>query len=593
LSSPTVLVTPRSLTSKPETVRAMLKARGYEATFSAAGLQPNSQELRQLLTDCVGWIAGVEPITAEVLGSAPHLKVISRFGTGTSNVDLEAARRLGIDVAIAAGANAQSVAELALTLTLDCLRGVGASARSVASGEWERQPAREIADLDVLVAGYGAIGRRYADLMLRLGARVAVFDPFLPDSEVMPTGMSLVQDFAAALAQADVVSLHCPPGEMALLNEEGLSGCRSGLIVINTARSELVDDDAMLEAIETGKVASYAVDAFDQEPPVLTPLLMHRQVTATPHIGAFTAQAVHRTLEVSVDNLVKALARRGALTAVPMDASLTAHLTEQAQSERLRIYWLGQAGFLIRTSTGLNILIDAYLSDVLKDKYQGKIFPHERMMAAPILPEDLPRIDLVLVSHGHTDHLDPETVSTIARVHPDALFVVPNRVRAIALERGIPEERLLTALGDDVLEPLDGLRIHALPSAHEELDVDADGSLFLGYVIEVGDERIYHSGDCAPYPDLVRRLTAVQPTIALLPVNGRDEFRRSNGVPGNFTLAEALELCETVEIPSLVVHHWGMFDFNTVGKDFLERQRAAYSGPISWYIPDLSVFYER
>lgn len=124
-----------------------------------------------------------------------------------------------------------------------------------------------------------------------------------------------------------------------------------------------------------------------------------------------------------------------------------------------------------------------------------------------------------------------------------------------------------------------------MPSAHEQLDITDEGSRFLGYVIEVGGHRIYHSGDCVPFDGQVELLRALSPTIALLPVNGRDEYRRSNGVPGNFSLDEALSLCHDVGVPVMVAHHWGMFDFNTIDPALLHDRRDTYDGPVRWYIP--------
>jgi L-ascorbate metabolism protein UlaG (beta-lactamase superfamily) len=189
--------------------------------------------------------------------------------------------------------------------------------------------------------------------------------------------------------------------------------------------------------------------------------------------------------------------------------------------------------------------------------------------------------------------MDPGTISIIAKTHPDAVFVCPEIARAVAVDRGAPSDRLIGALGGETLEPLPGIRLFPIPSAHEDLDITAAGSAYLGYVLEVNGERIYHSGDCVPYDDLANRLKEHSPTLALLPTNGRDEHRRNNGVPGNFTLEEALSLCELVGIPTMIAHHWGMFDFNTISSDELLEVWRGYSGPTSWYIPSPLGFFER
>lgn len=224
------------------------------------------------------------------------------------------------------------------------------------------------------------------------------------------------------------------------------------------------------------------------------------------------------------------------------------------------IFWLGQAGFWIETGRH-RLLIDPYLSDSLARKYAGKVHDHQRMMPPPLTIEALPRPDLVLVTHAHTDHMDPETLGPLARRFPDLAFLVPEARREIARER--IGGRLIGIDADESLSPLPELKITALPAAHETFDRDALGRHpFLGYHLQTPELAIYHSGDCIPYPGLGPRLARLAPDVALLPVNGRDAARAEAGIPGNFTLQEALELASA--IPFVIAHHWGMFAFNTL-----------------------------
>ncbi|MGS0743526.1 MBL fold metallo-hydrolase [Glaciimonas sp. GG7] len=237
------------------------------------------------------------------------------------------------------------------------------------------------------------------------------------------------------------------------------------------------------------------------------------------------------------------------------------------------LYWLGQAGFII-DFPGYRVMLDPYLSDSLARKYQGTAFPHQRMMAAPILPEQLQRLDLVMCTHRHTDHMDPDTLQALAARFPHISFLVPAASIAVARKRcGVEDQRLIAVNVGHSVEPLPGLRVRPLPSAHETLDIDThDQHEWLGYVIDVMGVRLYHSGDCIPYPALAGNLAAMAPQVALLPVNGRDMERSGNGVPGNFTLDEAIALCRETAMPVMVAHHYGMFDFNTVAPDRIDRR---------------------
>ena len=227
------------------------------------------------------------------------------------------------------------------------------------------------------------------------------------------------------------------------------------------------------------------------------------------------------------------------------------------------LLWLGQAGFVVRTA-GRTLLIDPYLSDSLAKKYAGKIYPHIRAMPAPLSPAQARGIDAVLCTHRHSDHMDPGTLPDVAAQNPPCIFVIPKAARGRALEIGLAAERIAAMADGDRLLPFEGISIEALPSAHEERKRNERGEdEFLGYILRAGGVALYHSGDCVPYPGLRERLAGLHIDAALLPINGRDERRRSNGIPGNFTFREAVELCEGTGIPSLICHHFGMFDFNT------------------------------
>ena len=253
------------------------------------------------------------------------------------------------------------------------------------------------------------------------------------------------------------------------------------------------------------------------------------------------------------------------LTEQPYTVTLKESLAQPvSQPREVNLWWLGQAGFALKYAETL-LLIDPYLSDFLAKKYQGKEFPHIRMMDAPIRPEELEHVRMVCCTHRHSDHLDPETVPSIAQNNPDCLFVIPRAELAWGKELGLPETQIRAINAGETFILADDIMIRAIPAAHEEIKMNERGEHhFLGYIVTLGQVAFYHSGDCLPYPGLDEWLQPHSIDVALLPVNGRDEYRRSRNVPGNFTLTEAVGLCHQNNIPIMLGHHFGMFEFNTV-----------------------------
>ncbi|MEI6241132.1 MAG: phosphoglycerate dehydrogenase [Planctomycetia bacterium] len=300
-----ILVTPRSLTAGGHPALERLSGAGYQVVLGPSGKMPTANDLVGLLPGCVGWLAGVEKITDDVLAAAPGLRVIARNGTGVDAIDLEAARRRGIEVRRAEGANARGVAELAIGLVLALARSIPLSDARIKAGGWERRKGIELEGKTLGIVGCGKIGRIVAGLARGLGMRVVGHDPFAKDSGDLP--LVPLDDLVAA---SDVITLHCPPPSdgSPLLDARRLALTRPGVFIVNTARYELIDIHALVAAIERGQVAGAALDVFDAEPPLDRKHLASDRIIATPHVGGFTDESVDRAVDVAVDNLIEALA---------------------------------------------------------------------------------------------------------------------------------------------------------------------------------------------------------------------------------------------------------------------------------------------
>lgn len=303
-----ILVTPRSLTKDGHPSLQRLKDAGYEVIFSTPGIQPDEQELLRLLPDCVGMLAGVEPITARVLEAAKTLKVISRNGVGVSNVDCAAAERLGIKVLITPGANARGVAELTMGLILGLARSISFGDASLKNKKWDRRKGFELQGKTLGLIGCGQIGKTVARLALAFEMRVLAFDPF-QDEQFRPSEQFAYVTLEQVLAAADVLSLHCPPqpDKSPLIDAAAIAKMKKGVCLINTARAELLDENAVRAALDSGHIAGLAMDVFTTEPPTDWRLAAHPRTVATAHIGGFTEESVDRAVSMAVDNLLAAL----------------------------------------------------------------------------------------------------------------------------------------------------------------------------------------------------------------------------------------------------------------------------------------------
>ncbi len=228
--------------------------------------------------------------------------------------------------------------------------------------------------------------------------------------------------------------------------------------------------------------------------------------------------------------------------------------------DELRLWWLGQSGFLIQWNDK-RILLDPYLSDSLTTKYKETDKPHTRMSELVIRPELLKRITLVTSSHNHTDHLDAETLIPILKNNPNVKFYIPAANRAFVADRVKCNPNFPIGLNDNIYDAFDDITIHAIPAKHNTIERDEFGFCkCLGYIIKVGPYTIYHSGDTLFYDKMILLLRPYNIDIALLPINGDVPKRK---VAGNLNCKEAAVLAKAINAKLVIPCHYDMFEFNT------------------------------
>jgi L-ascorbate metabolism protein UlaG (beta-lactamase superfamily) len=266
-----------------------------------------------------------------------------------------------------------------------------------------------------------------------------------------------------------------------------------------------------------------------------------------------------------------------------MNALISEINETQVEPGGLHIWWTGQEGFVFK-SRGQIIYIDPYLSSYAETITRGKPNEHVRIKPAPMKPEDVNNADIVLCSHDHADHIDPEGIPIIAAVSPGAQFVVPELARETMRDFGIEDERIHTMKGDDELA-LKEIQIHAVPAKHEEFDKDPQkGYPYLSYVINIDGISVFHAGDTIPYNGQVERVKKHRIDLAFLPINGRDELRHKFDLEGNFTCEEAVRFALDINVGLTIPMHYDMFTINTA--DINEFRRTADEQNLRYQIMD-------
>ncbi|MDE6893051.1 MAG: phosphoglycerate dehydrogenase [Lachnospiraceae bacterium] len=307
-----ILVTPTSL-REDSPLEAMRILREYtdDLVFNPYGRPLSEEELLPLLEECDGYIAGLDWITGKALAGARRLKVISRYGVGYDRVDIQEAKKRNITVTNTPGVNSRAVAELTFGLILSLVRKIPWLNEKTGSGEWVRYSGAELGGKTLGVVGLGAIGKIVAQYGKSFGMTVLAYDSYI-DKEYCKREDIEVSGLFPLLERADVISLHVPMVAEThhLINEDAFARMKPGAFLVNTARGGLIDENAAIRALESGKLRGLGLDAFEQEPPQESPLFGRDDVVLTPHAGAHTKEAVEKMALLSVENLIQVLEKK-------------------------------------------------------------------------------------------------------------------------------------------------------------------------------------------------------------------------------------------------------------------------------------------
>ncbi len=299
-----VLIGPSSFSEVDRSPLECLTETGCDVIDNPFKRKLTKTELMDLLNEGItGLVAGLEPLDREVLESS-KLKVISRCGSGLSNVDLDAAKEFGIEVCFTPDGPNSAVAELTLGAMLCLLRMISLMDKDLHEGKWTKKIGAQLEGKTVVIIGYGRIGKKVASLLLPFNVNLLVVDPFIQEPIDVIPAVSLEE----ALPKADIITLHSS-GEDCVLGKREFKIIKPGAFVLNAARGGLIDEDALVSGLEDGRIRGAWLDTFKQEP-YTGPLKGYPYVVLTPHVGSYTRECRKRMEMEAVQNLIDVLKKK-------------------------------------------------------------------------------------------------------------------------------------------------------------------------------------------------------------------------------------------------------------------------------------------
>lgn len=305
-----VLVTPRSFAKLDEEPIKRLEEAGIEIIRNPYGRILTKEEMKQFVSDVDGIIIGVDPLDKEVIDCAPKLKVISKYGVGTDNIDVAYAKEKNIPLSITQGANTDAVAEYTIALMLSVARKVVQIDNECRNLNWDKITTIDMNKKTLGLIGMGQIGKTVAKCLSGFKMDTIAYDLYHDEEFAEKYGVTYVTSIDEVLQQADFISLHLPlnEGTKNIIGEREFDVMKKEAVLVNTARGGLIDENALLHALENDKIWGAGIDVFEEEPPSNKKLLTQNNIVIGSHCAASTKQAVINMGRMATDNIIHSLA---------------------------------------------------------------------------------------------------------------------------------------------------------------------------------------------------------------------------------------------------------------------------------------------
>lgn len=300
-------VTSRTFCKSDHLKKNLLKSFS-KVKFNKEGIHFNDDDLINFLTGCEAAIVSGENLSENILNNLPDLKVISKFGVGLDNFDLDFMKKKGIELIYNPGLNASAVAELTLSYLILLLREANSLNRELISGTWSkaRHP-KELSESSIGIIGFGQIGKKLVEFLSIHGPDIIIFDPFLKEDQNLSSKLELTSDLNFLLQSSDAVTIHIPLNESTrnYLGKYELGLMKKGSVLLNLSRGGLISEDELYNSLSNNHLGAAAFDVFEQEPVINKKLLSLPNFFCTPHIAGTSTKSTNALGASAIQGLIK------------------------------------------------------------------------------------------------------------------------------------------------------------------------------------------------------------------------------------------------------------------------------------------------